>query len=143
MLEKVVAYVTQDDRLLVFSHPHHPEAGIQVPAGTVEPGETIDRAVLREAWEETGLGGLSLRSYLGARELDRSAVGSTGRLRFHFYHLSLAGDAPGRWRHFEEHPSDGSAEPIEFELFWVRFPCHVPELVAPQGDFLHKLELEA
>jgi len=37
--EKVVAYITQGDRPLVFSHPLCPEAGVQVPAGTIEEGE--------------------------------------------------------------------------------------------------------
>jgi len=37
---------------LVFRHP---SAGIQLPAGTVEAGEEIDAAVLREVREETGL----------------------------------------------------------------------------------------
>ena len=37
-----------------------PEAGIQVPAGTVEADETPAAAALREAREETGLGDLRL-----------------------------------------------------------------------------------
>jgi hypothetical protein len=62
-------------------------------------------------------------------------------VRFHFYHLSFAGSARQRWRHFEEHPSDGSVEPIEFELYWVELPSSVPELVPPLGDMLHRLDL--
>lgn len=131
-VEKVIATITKGDRLLVFSHPHHPEAGIQVPAGTVESGESPDEAVLREAREETGLDGLLLRSALGVREYDLTAMSVARRQRFHFYHLTVASDAPCRWRHFEEHPSDGSATPIEFELFWVQFASDVPELIVPQ-----------
>ena len=142
-VEKVIATITKGDRLLVFSHPHHPEAGIQVPAGTVESGESPDEAVLREAREETGLDGLLLRSALGVREYDVTAMSVAGRQRFHFYHLTVASDAPCRWRHFEEHPSDGSATPIEFELFWVQFASDVPELIVPQGDLLHKPVLDA
>ena len=138
--EKVVAYITDGDKLLVFSHPHHTEAGIQVPAGTVEEGESLDEAVLREAREETGLDNLELRSYLGVREYDLSASGKSGVQRRHFFHLALSGEAPVRWRHYERHPSDGSTEPIEFEFFWVKFPGEVPELAGGQGDFLHKLK---
>jgi 8-oxo-dGTP pyrophosphatase MutT (NUDIX family) len=76
-VEKVAAFVTRDpdplraadplgdpasghDRqLLVFRHPN-PRAGIQVPAGTVEPGESLHAAVLREAAEETGLADLAI-----------------------------------------------------------------------------------
>jgi 8-oxo-dGTP diphosphatase len=139
MFHKVVAYIMDGDNLLVFSHPHHPEAGIQVPAGTVEEGESPKDAVLREAREETGLDELEIRSYLGVREYDLSAYGRSEVQRRHFFHLAFCGKAPARWRHYEKHPSDGSAEPIEFELFWVKLPGEVPELVAGQGALLSKL----
>jgi len=137
--EKVVAYVTQGDRLLLFSHPHHPEAGIQVPAGTIEEGESPQEAVLREAQEETGLPGLEIRSYLGMREVDVSTNSGPKIQRRHFFHLMLRGEVPARWRHFEEHPSDGSTEPIEFELFWAKYPGELPELSGGQGELLHRL----
>ncbi|MEA3336062.1 MAG: FAD-dependent oxidoreductase [Chloroflexota bacterium] len=46
--------MTSDDYLLVFKHTNFPEACIQVPAGTLEPGETAEAGVLREAYEESG-----------------------------------------------------------------------------------------
>jgi len=57
VLGKVTAFIVRQDRsqrreLLVLAHP---TAGIQVPAGTVEEGETFEDAVLREIHEETGL----------------------------------------------------------------------------------------
>ncbi len=55
-LEKVTAFITRSGpdgtELLLFQHPN---AGIQIPAGTVEEGETLEQAVLREVSEETGL----------------------------------------------------------------------------------------
>ena len=63
---KVFAYITWGDRLLVFSHPYAPEAGNQVLAGTMEEGEEPEEAIMREAFEETGLNGLQLRAFLGA-----------------------------------------------------------------------------
>ena len=39
IIEKAVCYITRDRRILVFEHPHVPAAGIQVPAGTIHPGE--------------------------------------------------------------------------------------------------------
>jgi 8-oxo-dGTP pyrophosphatase MutT (NUDIX family) len=60
-LEKVTAFITRpgvdEPEILLFQHPH---AGIQIPAGTVEEGEALDAAVLREAFEETGLTGLRI-----------------------------------------------------------------------------------
>jgi 8-oxo-dGTP diphosphatase len=140
-VERVCAYVTQGDRLLVFSHLHHPEAGIQVPGGTIEPGEAPLDAVLREAHEETGLSDLVVRSYLGVREYDLRPYGRNGIVRQHFFHLEFCGQAPATWRHFEMHPSDGSEAPIEFAFFWVRLPDEVPELVAGQGDLLASIIL--
>ena len=56
VLEKVTAFITRarpgGDELLLFEHPF---AGMQIPAGTVQAGETPREAVLREAAEETGL----------------------------------------------------------------------------------------
>src|SRR4051812_13906238 len=65
-LEKVIAFVTRgpsDAReLLVFRHP---SGGLQLPAGTVEEGEPLVDAVLREVREETGLTDLAILAYLG------------------------------------------------------------------------------
>jgi 8-oxo-dGTP pyrophosphatase MutT (NUDIX family) len=56
ILGKVTAFIVRHSHahreLLVLAHP---TAGIQVPAGTVEEGETFEDAVLREIHEETGL----------------------------------------------------------------------------------------
>ena len=37
--DRVVAYITRGDRLLVFRHTMYPEAGVQAPAGHPEVGE--------------------------------------------------------------------------------------------------------
>ncbi len=65
-IHKVTAYITRTGsdglpQLLVFRHP---EAGVQLPAGTGEDGETSESSVLREAWEETGLSCLWLSCHL-------------------------------------------------------------------------------
>ncbi len=68
-LNKVTAFVTRGDgyarELLVCRHP---EVGGQLPAGTVEPGETIQTAALRHVAEATGLTDLAVRSLLAALE---------------------------------------------------------------------------
>ena len=135
-VEKVVAYITHSGRLLVFRHTEHPEAGIQVPAGTVEEGEPPLAAGLREAREETGLEHLEVRSFLGKRryhfEFDRSEV----QVR-HFYHLALLGEAPDTWQHDEPTPSG----PVTFGFFWAKLPDGVPDLAAGQGELLQHWRL--
>ena len=131
--------MTWRDRLLVFRQPDSPEAGVQVPGGTVEPGERLTAAVLRETREETGLDALVLRGYLGLREQDMRAWGAARVDRRHFYHLSLESRAPERWRHLEQHRSDGEPDPIAFELFWVRLPDAVPPMIAGMDALLRAL----
>ncbi|QKG19957.1 NUDIX hydrolase [Actinomadura verrucosospora] len=55
---RVAAYVIRHravSELLVFDHVGMPQAGTQIPAGGVRPGEHLEQAVLREVAEETGL----------------------------------------------------------------------------------------
>ena len=75
VVEKVTALVTRErdavKELLLFKHP---TAGIQIPAGTVEDGETPEAAVIREVYEETGLRGVNIEQSLGCieNELDEN-----------------------------------------------------------------------
>ena len=68
-VEKVTAFVTRERNgvreLILFRHP---TAGIQIPAGTVEDGETPEAAVIREVFEETGLQGVKIEQLLGCIE---------------------------------------------------------------------------
>ena len=68
---KVTGFVTRRKdaavELLVFQHP---TAGIQLPAGSIEPGEAPLAAAIREVWEETGLRGIELIQPLGVMTLE-------------------------------------------------------------------------
>jgi 8-oxo-dGTP pyrophosphatase MutT (NUDIX family) len=65
-IEKVTSFLTRTtptrSELLLFEHPN---AGIQIPAGTVNPGETPAQAATREVLEETGLKDVTISQYLG------------------------------------------------------------------------------
>jgi 8-oxo-dGTP diphosphatase len=141
IVHKVAAYITCNHLLLVFIEPDFPEAGVQVPAGTVGEGEPLEDAVLREAYEETGLSNLKLESYLGTRVYDmRPITGDEVDIHRHYFHLSYSGPmGKNRWQHWEETPSGGETEPILFELYWVAFPDGIPELSGKLGDMLEKL----
>jgi 8-oxo-dGTP pyrophosphatase MutT (NUDIX family) len=136
--DKVFAYITHGDRLLVFTHPHAPEAGVQVPAGTVEPGEAWEGAVLREAWEETGLPGLTLAHYLGQQVRDMRDFGRDEIHHRAFYHLICGGDPPATWEHWERAAADGSPAHL-FAFFWARLPGEIPPLIADHGALLPAL----
>lgn len=69
------------------------------------------------------------------------APGDSVTIHRRFYQLTYDGPLNvNGWRHWETDPSDGSPEPIEFSLRWVRFPHEVPELSVGFGDMLPFIE---
>ena len=144
--EKVVAYITHTDpdtgtlRLLVFTHPLAPEAGIQVPAGTIKPGESPSDAALREAEEETGFTDLELVRFLGERTIDIRPWGKDELHHRHFFHLRVRTNPPDTWIHHETDPDDSPGHPpIPFAFYWAPFPDGVPDLIGEQGALLAEL----
>ena len=116
--DKVLCYVVRDGRLLVFRHTDYSyeEVGIQVPAGSIQPGETHEEAALRGAREETGLKDFTIVRKLGEFQYDISPYRLEIQNR-HVFHLELAEDTPERWASQEDH--DGEQEPTHFECFWI------------------------
>lgn len=94
--EKVFAYITRrPDELLVFAHTEqYPDAGIQVPAGGVEPVEDPAAAVVRETFEESGLR-LSDPVYLASFEWEAEPTSQI----WHFYWFQAPSRTPDRWEH--------------------------------------------
>ncbi|HEX5414383.1 MAG TPA: NUDIX domain-containing protein [Chloroflexota bacterium] len=139
---KVYAYITHRNRLLVFAHPNSPEAGIQVPGGTLEAGETPEAGVLREAREETDRDDLEIVRFLGRVLRHRADIGRDEIHERFFFHLRCTGDPPETWRHGEFDPSEGEEVVIPFDFFWAPLPDGVPELIAGQGQLLPALLAE-
>ena len=137
-IRKAFAYVTHGNRLLIFSHPLAPDAGLQVPAGTMLDVEAPEDAVLREATEETALTDLRVVRFLGEVRRDMADRGRDEIHHRHFFHLVCESDPPERWQNYEPDPSDGSDPPL-FEFWWVSLPDGVPELIAGHGDMLPAL----
>ncbi|MCJ7549287.1 MAG: NUDIX domain-containing protein [Anaerolineae bacterium] len=134
---KVYAYITHANRLLVFRHVDGPDAGIQVPGGTMEEDEAPEDAVMREAFEETGLRDLRMRAFLGDTFHAFPEHGVTHHR--HFYNLVCDETPSERWRHDELDPSDGSPAPITFEFTWVLLPDGVPKLMGNLDEMLPAL----
>ncbi|HEY1012213.1 MAG TPA: NUDIX domain-containing protein [Herpetosiphonaceae bacterium] len=136
---KAFAYVTHGVRLLVFTQPGAPEAGVQVPAGTVEAREAPEAAALREAAEETGLGELRLAAFLGRREFSMAPFGRDELHERFFFHLECSAAPPEQWLQREPDPSGGADAPIWFAFRWAGLPAGVPPLIAGHDALLPEL----
>lgn len=150
---KGFAYITyqatEQTRLLVFEQPDSPEAGIQVPAGTLKPDETPQAGTLREAIEETGLTALTVIRFLGEQQRDMSDFPSkVGEVHHrYFYHLRCdVADPSDTWLHGERFPSDEGNPATStgefrhrFQFYWVTLPHGVPDLIADHDFYVDAL----
>src|SRR5699024_4582488 len=103
----------------LFTHPDQPEAGVQVPAGTIQWGETPADAALREAREETNLESLDLGRWLGRDVFDAHAIGRDELHDRWFWHVVAGGEVPETWRHGEMFGANGSSAEVSSDFFWV------------------------
>ncbi|EEL88233.1 NUDIX domain-containing protein [Bacillus cereus] len=137
--KKVHAYITREKegvmQLLVFKHRDIREAGIQVPGGTVDEGETLEAAILREVQEESGL-----RHFCIERFLSDYIIFVKEKKEYqkrHFFHISLLTDVKDTWEHIVRAGEEDKG--LVFCYEWVDInKC--PELAGKQGEFLHLLE---
>ncbi len=138
-IQKVQCYITREHagslQVLVFEHLDYPSAGIQVPAGTIEPGETPEQAALREAWEESGAPELRVERYLGSFHWRYAEDGED--YERHVFHLTTPQALPERWEHTV---SAGAGDKgLRFVLYWLDVADAAGVLSGNQGDYLEHL----
>ncbi len=103
--------------VLVFEHPI---SGVQIPKGTVEPGESLEAAALRELYEESGI--KSARLVTKAGQFERKVGGGPhedGPLENHPWHVFVLTPKeilPDTW----QHQAEGSVveRGLKFDYFW-------------------------
>lgn len=95
-------------RTLLFrgGDPHRPHDGTWwfTPGGAVDPGETLEEAVRRELWEETGHSGVEWSDRVATREGELGFMGVTYQAVEVFYvaHTHETAVAPGGLTEIEE-----------------------------------------
>jgi 8-oxo-dGTP diphosphatase len=140
--QRAMCYVTRGpNELLVFEQhvstndASTNDAGVQLPAGGLEQGETPAQAAAREALEETGLAGLSLPVYIGSCLWNRLDVGAPQI--WHYFQLTAPEASPVAWTHTV---TDGVFD--SGLLFHLRFvPLHSPPLTPNFGSHEYLPEL--
>ncbi len=119
ILKACACLVDGRGRLLVFSHPE--DGGMQLPKGTVEPGETPDAAVRRELLEESGIRFDGPLVPLGTldRECEAGVEGNVHRHAqlWHLYLMRTADTLPATFTHI----ASGSPEEdgLVFSFRWL------------------------
>lgn len=133
---KALAYVVHEapagERLLVFARLDRPEAGLQVPAGTVEPGETPEQACRRELLEEAGVVAPGPARLIGVFEHRPAPDG--GRHRRHVFRLQAPVGLPEQWLHVVS--GDGRDRGRVLRCHWVDLQRAERLLAAGQGAYL-------
>jgi ADP-ribose pyrophosphatase YjhB (NUDIX family) len=140
---KVLAYITReynnDIQLLVFTQRDYPDAGLQIPAGTVEEGEEIENALFREIHEESGVTHDDLKLI---RKLAVFESQEWGTIR-HVFHLALINPQPDSWdwltNDYDSDEARARDERLVFCYRWESLKNRI-ELAGNQGMWLDKIQ---
>jgi len=134
IVDKAVAAVVRQSggtrEVLVFRHPL---AGVQLPKGTVDAGEALSAAALRELHEESGLKLDVVPLSVGT--WDRTLDGTFGERpsgqlhRWHVHVLDAPPGLPDAWSHV----AVGSAEEegLVFEYRWLALDSSLKQRLQP------------
>jgi 8-oxo-dGTP pyrophosphatase MutT (NUDIX family) len=132
-VQKACAYITRGgSELLVFEGPDHD--GIQIPKGTVEPGERPLEAAYREAVEESGVATFERLRHLVTDVWTRRESPPKRYVRS-FYHAPVH-EPRDAWTHTVT--GTGEERGARFEFFWVDLPTDA-SFALDLDDYLHTL----
>lgn len=114
-----------------------PQAGLQVPAGGVRPGESVEQAAVREVLEETGVGARVVR-LLGTSGRPQPLTGAERRTTYvemRYDARAAAPPDPWTWRV----TGDGDDRNLLFRCRFVELSGSGIRLAGGQGESLHLL----
>ncbi len=135
VVEKAFGYITREHgeqiQVLVFEQ-NTVGAGIQVPKGTIEEGETPLEAVKREMLEETGLTTLVVQELIAQDYFNHPSGVLQKR---YFYHLTTSDETMETWQHY---PTGLNEADLLFSFYWIS--AEQDTLLAKgHGDYLYRL----
>lgn len=135
VVEKAFGYITREHgeqiQVLVFGQ-NTVGAGIQVPKGTIEEGETPLEAVKREMLEETGLTTLVVQELIAQDYFNHPSGVLQKR---YFYHLTISGETKDTWQHY---PTGLNEADLLFSFYWIS--AEQDTLLAKgHGDYLYRV----
>lgn len=122
---RVAAYVIRHraiPELLVFDHLGLPQAGTQIPAGGVHPGEELEQAVVREVVEETGLLTASVVRQIIVE--DKPHPDTRQPRRTAYFHLQTPATTTDAWHHTVH--GDGDDAGLTFACRFLPLPLEQP-----------------
>ena len=130
---KACTYITRNEsELLVFEGPGHD--GLQIPKGTIEPGETVREAAYREAVEESGLATFESLQHLATDVWTRRESPPKRYVRS-FFHAPVH-EPRDAWTHTVT--GEGEERGTAFEFSWVELPTDAT-FALDLDDYLHAL----
>lgn len=138
--EKAVAYITRrvahNVQVAVFEHDKEwSEAGLQVPAGTIDEGETPETAVVREAEEESGLKSLKVVRKIDEYQMYRHTHGEYNRR--HVYELESTESPQEEWECVVA--GGGEDKGMRFHYRWMNVEEAMYRLAGSLGSSLQKI----
>lgn len=133
-IPKVLIYIISNGHLLVHTHSDFPEAGFQVPGGSIDEGESAIEAARRELYEEAGLM-LDAAATIVHRELFHAPWNEQVYDR-HF--VAIHCDIPTQ--DFRHVVSNGALDKgLVFDLFWLELKVAIQRLDFGHGAGLDRI----